>query len=39
VIRKASSNYQKKDATTIQFSISVPANRSKTVTYTYRKEL
>jgi len=39
VIRKASSNYQKKDATTIHFSISVPANRSKTVSYTYRKEL
>ena len=39
VIRNASANYQKKDASTIHFSISIPANRSKTITYTYRKEL
>ena len=38
VIRKASSNYQKKDASTIHFVFSVQASETKSVYYTYRKE-
>ena len=38
VVRDASANYRKKDASTIYFPIKVPANSSETVTYTYRKE-
>ena len=38
VIRDASANYRKEDASTIHFSITIPANGSQTVTYTYRKE-
>jgi len=38
VVRDASANYRKKDASTIYFPIVIPANRSETVTYTYRKE-
>ncbi len=38
VIRDASTNYRKEDASTIHFPITVSANGSQTVTYTYRKE-
>ena len=38
VIRDASANYRKEDASTIHFSITIPANGSQTVTYTNRKE-
>jgi hypothetical protein len=38
VIRDASTNYLKKDASTISFPITVKANGSQTITYTYRKE-
>ena len=38
VVRDASANYRKKDASTIYFPIKVSANSSETVTYTYRKE-
>jgi len=38
VIRDASANYLKKDASTISFPITVKANDSQTITYTYRKE-
>ena len=38
VIRDASANYRKEDASTIHFPITIPANGSQTVTYTYRKE-
>ena len=38
VVRDASANYRKKDASTIHFPLSIPANGSQTVTYTYRKE-
>ena len=38
VIRDASTNYRKEDASTIHFPITIPANGSQTVTYTYRKE-
>jgi len=38
VIRDASEDYIKKDASTIHFPISLKASDSKTVTYTYRKE-
>lgn len=38
VIRNASSDYRKVDASTIHFIISVPKESSRTVTYTYRKE-
>ena len=38
VIRDASTNYRKEDASTIHFPITVSANSSQTVTYTYRKE-
>jgi hypothetical protein len=38
VIRDASTNYRKEDASTIHFPITIPANESQTVTYTYRKE-
>jgi hypothetical protein len=38
IIRDASDNYIKKDASTIHFSFSLDAGDSKTVTYTYRKE-
>ena len=38
IVRDASDNYIKKDASTIHFSFSLDAGDSKTVTYTYRKE-
>ena len=38
VVRDASTNYRKKDASTIHFPINISANTSETVTYTYRKE-
>ena len=38
VIRNASTDYRKVDASTIHFMISVPGESSRTVTYTYRKE-
>ena len=38
VVRDASANYRKEDASTIHFPITIPANGSQTVTYTYRKE-
>ena len=38
VIRNASADYRKVDASTIHFSISIPKETSKTITYTYRKE-
>ena len=38
VIRNASTDYRKVDASTIHFMISIPKNGSKTITYTYRKE-
>jgi len=38
VVRDASTNYRKEDASTIHFPITIPANGSQTVTYTYRKE-
>ena len=38
VIRNASDNYIKKDASTIHFPLLLDAGGSKTVTYTYRKE-
>jgi hypothetical protein len=38
VVREASTNYRKKDASTIHFPLTIPANGSQTVTYTYRKE-
>ena len=38
VVRDASANYRKKDASTIHFPMTIPANGSQTVTYTYRKE-
>ena len=38
VIRNASTDYRKVDASTIHFMISIPKNSSKTITYTYRKE-
>ena len=38
IVRDASEDYIKKDASTIHFSLSLEAHGSKTVTYTYRKE-
>ncbi len=38
IIRDASDNYIKKEASTIHFPFSLDAGESKTVTYTYRKE-
>jgi len=38
VIRDASANYRKKDASTIHIPLTISANGSQTVTYTYRKE-
>ena len=38
VVRDASTDYRKKDASTIHFPLTIPANGSQTVTYTYRKE-
>lgn len=38
VVRDASSNYLKKDASTIHFPLTIAGNASQTVTYTYRKE-
>ena len=38
VVRDASANYRKKDASTIHFPLTIPGNGSQTVTYTYRKE-
>tara|TARA_B100001758_G_scaffold117878_2_gene101240 strand:- start:2120 stop:3451 length:1332 start_codon:yes stop_codon:yes gene_type:complete len=38
VVRNASSNYRKIDASTIYFNLSIPSESSRTVTYTYRKE-
>jgi len=38
VIRDASVNYLKKDASTINFPITLKAGRTQTITYTYRKE-
>ena len=38
VIRDASANYRKKDASTIHIPLTITANGSQTVTYTYRKE-
>ena len=38
IIRDASDNYIKKDASTIHFPFSLDAGEYKTVTYTYRKE-
>ena len=38
VVRNASSNYRKVDASTIHFSLSISPESSRTVTYTYRKE-
>lgn len=38
VIRDASANYLKKDASTIYFPLTIKARGSQTVTYTYRKE-
>ena len=38
VIRNASSDYRKVDASTIHFIISVPKESSRTITYTFRKE-
>ncbi len=38
VVRNASSNYRKVDASTIHFSLSISPESSRTITYTYRKE-
>tara|TARA_Y100000746_G_scaffold232639_1_gene250320 strand:- start:593 stop:1924 length:1332 start_codon:yes stop_codon:yes gene_type:complete len=38
VVRDASSNYRKIDASTIYFTLSIPSESSRAVTYTYRKE-
>jgi hypothetical protein len=38
VIRDASTMYIKEDATTIYFPLTIPANETQYVTYTYRKE-
>ena len=38
VVRNASANYRKIDASTIYFNLSIPSESSRTVTYTYRKE-
>ena len=38
VIRDASANYRKEDASTIHFPLMIPANTSEIITYTYRKE-
>ena len=38
VVRNASSNYRKADASTIHFSLSISPESSRTITYTYRKE-
>ncbi len=38
VVRNASSNYRKVDASTIHFSLSISPESSRTATYTYRKE-
>lgn len=38
VIRGATENYIKKDASTIHFPLEVPAGGSRRITYTYRKE-
>lgn len=38
VIKEASANYTKKDASTIHFPLTVPPESSETITYTYRKE-
>ena len=38
VIRNASTDYRKVDASTIHFMISIPKESSKIITYTYRKE-
>ena len=38
IIKHESINYQKKDASTIQFPFSLGSGETKTVTYTYRKE-
>ena len=38
VVRNASSNYRKVDASTIHFSLSISPENSRTITYTYRKE-
>ena len=38
IVRDASEDYIKKDASTIHFSLSLEVHGSKTVTYTYRKE-
>ena len=38
VIRNASSDYRKVDASTIHFMVSIPKESSRTITYTYRKE-
>ena len=38
VVRDASANYRKEDASTIHFPLTIPANGLQIVTYTYRKE-
>ncbi len=38
VVRDASENYIKKDASTIHFPLKLKPNKSQTITYTYRKE-
>ena len=38
VIRNASSDYRKVDASTIHFMVSIPKESSRIITYTYRKE-
>lgn len=38
VIKKPSHNYKKTDAQTIQFDLTLPANSTEIVSYTYRKE-
>lgn len=38
VIRDASADYLKKDASTINFPLTLKAGRNQTITYTYRKE-
>ena len=38
VVRNASSNYLKVDASTIHFPLSISEESSQTITYTYRKE-